>query len=224
MPIRSCTPVPRFETDCYDWNERHHFCQKQARTKHADAIFIGDSITHFWASLHGGPIWERCFGNRNVLNIGFGWDRTPNVLWRLAHGHFDGQTPGLIVLNIGTNNFAVTEAYPGDTPEETADGIEAVIDDLQHRSPASHIVDMAVFPRGEAEFQPKVTALNRILADRLAGRKNVTFLNLTDSFLLPDGTRNGIFFRDGAHLTLEGYEIWVNGLRPYLARYAGIEL
>lgn len=224
MSKRSCTPVPRFEVDSYDWNERNRFCREQALRQHADVVFIGDSITHFWETKHGGPVWEKYFKGKNVMNLGFGWDRTPNVLWRLGHGHFAGQTPKLVVLNIGTNNLAGTEAYPGDLPEEAADGIEAVIDLLLHLSPNSHIISMAVFPRGEAEFQDKVRELNRILEKRLAGRDSVTFLNLTAAFSKADGTRNEDCFRDGAHLTHAGYEVWADALRPYLLHFAGIAI
>jgi len=82
-----------------------------------------------------------------VLNIGFGWDRTPNVLWRLENGHFANQHPKLIMLNIGTNNFSRTANYPGDTPEDVVDGIAAILATLHKYSPETHIVVMAVFPR-----------------------------------------------------------------------------
>ena len=221
---RSCTPVPRFEVDSYDWNERHQFCQERAIREHADVIFIGDSITHFWEDKHGGPVWEKYFKGKSVMNIGYGWDRTPNVLWRLDHGEFANQSPKLLVLNIGTNNFAKTVAYPGDEPEDVADGICAVIAKIHELSPSTHILDMAVFPRIEPSHCDKVPVLNRILKERLAGVDYVTFLDITASFMNPDGTRNNAYFRDGAHLTNEGYEVWADALRPYLKRFADMDI
>ena len=219
----SCTPVPRFEIDSYNWNERWQLCCDQAKAKRADIVFIGDSITHFWDSgaipnSHGGPVWDRYFANRNVLNIGFGWDRTPNVLWRLDHGHFENQKPKFVVLNIGTNNFAQTENYPGDTPEDAADGVTAVIDRLQELSPDSVIVSMAVFPRGDRgnELEEKVFRLNEIMNERLKNRKNVIRLDLTNKFMTPEGKQIQNYFRDGCHLTYEGYEVWAQALLPIL--------
>ncbi|MGA2616040.1 MAG: hypothetical protein ABSF26_00440 [Thermoguttaceae bacterium] len=64
---------------------------------------IGDSITHFWAGVPQGPgqngpqSWKALFSGRRVLNLGFGWDRTQNVLWRLEHAEFDGLHPRCVV-------------------------------------------------------------------------------------------------------------------------------
>lgn len=227
MSKKSCTPCPRFEADCYNWNDRYNLCCEQAKNKAADIIFIGDSITHFWDSKaipnsHGGPVWDKYFSDKNVLNIGFGWDRTANVLWRLEHGHFAGQHPKLVVLNIGTNNFAKTENYPGDTPADVADGITAVLAALHKLSPETHIIVMAVFPRGNSneELQIKVAELNQILGTVLAGRPGITFLNLTDKFMNPDGTQKKALFLDGCHLNHEGYEIWANALLPLIHKFA----
>ncbi len=224
----SCVPYPKFEQDCYDWEERYRLCCEQVKKRRAEILFYGDSITHFWDSAagshsHGGEVWDRLFSTRNVLNLGFGWDRTANVLWRLEHGHFEHQKPKVIVLNIGTNNLAKTENYPGDTPEDAADGILAVIDKLQELSPESRIVSMAVFPRGNRgeELEEKVVRMNSIVTERLRGRRNVLRLDLTDRFLNPDGTQKKELFRDGCHLTPAGYEVWGAALLPILDRYAG---
>ena len=221
MPKTSCTPYPKFERDSYDWDERYRLCCEQAKARRADIVFIGDSITHFWDSAakpvsHGGPVWDRLFSRRNVLNIGFGWDRTPNVLWRLRNGHFVNQKPRAVVLNIGTNNLTKTAHYPGDTSEDAADGILAVIDLLQELSPESRIVSMAVFPRGGRgeELERKVMQMNAIVTERLKGRRNILRLDLTDRFLNPDGSQRKELFRDGCHLTCAGYEIWGEALRP----------
>ena len=226
MAKLSCTPYPKFERDSYDWDERYRLCCEQAKARRADIVFIGDSITHFWDSAaipnsHGGPVWDRLFSRRNVLNIGFGWDRTPNVLWRLEHGHFENQKPKVVVLNIGTNNLTGTANYPGDTPEDTADGILAVIDKLQELSPESLIVSMAVFPRsdGGPELAQKVTRTNTLVTEKLKGRRNVLRLDLRERFLNPDGSQNEALFRGGCHLSYAGYEVWGAALLPIFDRY-----
>jgi len=102
--------TPVLEHDFYDWHERHRAkCLECERNNH-DLVFIGDSITHLFEGDPAVPgrgerVWARYYGQRRALNLGFGWDRTQNVLWRLAHGEFAGQRPRLVVILIGTNNL-----------------------------------------------------------------------------------------------------------------------
>ena len=116
MSPRSCIPCPKIENDAYDWYKRHETRCELAKKNSYDIVFIGDSITHFWADedgvTHGVEVWREYYGRRRVLNLGFGFDRTQNVLWRLEHGELDGQCPKLVVLNIGTNQFSATPNYP----------------------------------------------------------------------------------------------------------------
>ena len=93
-------PVERLEPDSYDWYARHHAELEAQRTVKPRVVLIGDSITHFWggvpnASNHvnGPAAWQRVFGDLPTLNMGFGWDRTQNVLWRLRQGEFEGLAP-----------------------------------------------------------------------------------------------------------------------------------
>ena len=65
---------------------------------------------------NGAESWDALFGNR-ALNLGFGWERTQNVLWRIDHGELDGLNPKLAVIHIGTNNLATTKNYKAGTPE-----------------------------------------------------------------------------------------------------------
>ena len=71
-------------------------------------VVIGNSITHFWGGLPKGPVaqndkaWSDTFG-KNALNMGYGWDRIENVLWRVYHGELDGFKAKQIFVNIGTN-------------------------------------------------------------------------------------------------------------------------
>jgi hypothetical protein len=46
-----------------------------------------------------GEAWQRLFGHTRVLNLGFGWDRTQNVLWRPEHGDFDGLRPKTVIVS-----------------------------------------------------------------------------------------------------------------------------
>ena len=49
-----------------------------------DLLMVGDSITNNFDSI-GAPVWKKYFEPRKAINLGFGGDRTNNVLWRLDH-------------------------------------------------------------------------------------------------------------------------------------------
>ena len=118
-----------------------------------DIVFVGDSITHFFHSSEGAgnieneKVWQKFFGCYKVLNLGYGFDRPQNTLWHLDNGEFAPQKPKIIILNIGTNCFSISERYDGDTPEVAFEGIKAVIERLFELSPESKLILMEIFPR-----------------------------------------------------------------------------
>src|SRR5689334_20037087 len=153
-------PVHRLEQDVYDWYARHHSELDLQKHRQPQVVLIGDSITHFWdgppqsTRVNGPTAWQSVFGGMDVMNMGFGWDRTQNVLWRLRQGEFEGIHPQWVVLAIGTNNFTATDHARANTPEEIVDGIAAIYEEIHHRSPQSRIILMAIFPRGAKPNSP----------------------------------------------------------------------
>ncbi|HEX2750112.1 MAG TPA: GDSL-type esterase/lipase family protein, partial [Verrucomicrobiales bacterium] len=157
----ACLPKSRLEQDFYDWDSRHAGVLAAKERIHPDIVLIGDSITHLWGGEplepkgnRGAQAWQALFGERKVLNAGFGWDRTQNVLWRIGHGELDGVNPKLIVIHIGTNNLAGTGHARANTPAEIAEGIQAVVLQAKAKCPAAKVLLMAVFPRGEKPENP----------------------------------------------------------------------
>ncbi|BCU76578.1 acetylhydrolase [Luteolibacter sp. LG18] len=216
-------PVSKLESDSYDWFKRHEDILKAKEGLDPQVVLIGDSITHFWggqpqspgAKARGPQAWERAFDGKKTLNLGFGWDRTQNVLWRLDHGEFDGLHPERVVINIGTNNFSGTKNARANTPAEVAEGIREVILRVRSKSPSSKIVLMGVFPRDKAADSPRrklIAELNALLKAQWGNVPGVTFLDLGAKFLQPDGTLPVELMSDGTHPTEKGYAIWADGL------------
>ena len=214
-------PVPRLEQDSYDWYARHQAELALAKTLKPSVVMIGDSITHFWAGppaaarIGGAAAWRHAFGDALILNLGFGWDRTQNVLWRLRQGEFDGMAPGWVVINIGTNNLTGSGNARANTPAETVAGIEAIVRAVQVRSPASRIVLMAIFPRGrsiESAYRGPILATNRLLARRFGRALGVTYLDIGASFLTKEGTLPAALMPDETHPSDAGYAIWADAL------------
>lgn len=216
-------PVGKLENDSYDWNARHTAILNLKDRLDPEIVLIGDSITHFWGGEpkstippRGPQSWQAAFGGRRVLNLGFGWDRTQNVLWRLDHGELDGPDPKWVVINIGTNNFSGTGNARANTPEETAAGIGEVILRVRAKTPEAKIILMGVFPRGQNASDPKrpqVEALNKILKETYGTVPGITFLDLHDQFLQPDGAISRELMSDFLHPSDKGYAVWAKALK-----------
>lgn len=228
VPLASMTdintaliPVERLELDSYDWYARHHAVLQLQKQLNPRVVLIGDSITHFWSGLptanhvNGPAAWQRVFGRIPTLNLGFGWDRTQNVLWRLRHGEFEGLRPQWVILNIGTNNLTGTSNARPNTPEETVEGIRAICDEIRKRSPLSRIIVMAIFPRGAQpsdSLRAPIRSANRLLAAHFAGDPQVTYLDIGTRLLAEDESLPAAIMPDGTHPSDAGYQIWAEAL------------
>jgi lysophospholipase L1-like esterase len=201
----------------YVWADRHSAACAAMKQRNPQLIFVGDSITHFWGGeprdyrMVGQKIWDQEFEKYNAVDLGFGWDRTENVLWRLGHGELDGASPKAAVVMIGTNNLQLN------TTDEIARGVTAVCDLIHSKLPKTHILLLAIFPRGAKPdaTREKVSAINAILA-RLDGKNNITFLDIGKTFLEPDGTISKQIMSDYLHPTLKGYDLWAKAMGPTL--------
>ena len=189
------------------------------RSRRPDIVMLGDSITHFWG---GEPVggrrtgveeWDRFFAGRRVVNLGYGWDRTENVLWRLTHGEFDNVTPKVVVVMIGTNNITLN------TPDEIAGGIGAICAEIHRRSPTTRTLLLGIFPRGAAPNEARVAVdeVNRRIA-ALDGRDGVTYLDIGATFLAADGSIAKEIMYDFLHPSAKGYAIWAAAMEPTLKR------
>ncbi len=221
-------PVPKLEDDFYDWYQRHEAKCREAASANHDLIFIGDSITHLfegdpnWKG-RGERIWQRFYGQRRAMNLGYGWDRTQNVLWRLAHGEFAGQTPRLVVLLIGTNNLSATANSASSSPAEIADGIAAICRRIDAASPQSRILVMGVLPRGTPAdpIRARILEINRLLEAFAKSQPSITFLDIGARFLDGSGRIPVLLMDDGTHPTEAGYELWAQSIEPVVCEAMG---
>lgn len=203
----------------YDWAERHAACVALMKERKPEIVMLGDSITHFWG---GEPVsgrrtgtneWNRLFAGRRVVNLGYGWDRTENVLWRLTHGEFDDVEPEVVVVMIGTNNIGLN------SPDEIAAGIEAICNEIHRRSKRTRILLLGIFPRGQKpdSTRVKVAEVNARIS-KLNGQSGVTYLDIGAKFLEPDGSISREIMYDFLHPSAKGYAIWADAMEPTLKR------
>lgn len=214
-------PVPKLEQDFYDWYARHEEKKALARAACYDLIFIGDSITHLFEGhdafkSHGQRVWAEHYGARNALNLGFGWDRTQNVLYRLADGEFEQQTPKLAVLLIGTNNLSTTPNAKANSAAEIVEGIGAITSFIADRSPATHVLVMGLLPRHKPDdpYRRTILEINSLLRARYESADGHSYIDIGDRFI---DTRNEIIMErmpDLTHPSECGYREWADAIEP----------
>ena len=196
--------VPRTQQrDSYNWKERHEQVLALNKEKAPQILLIGNSITHYWAGepaaslARGTDSWEKLFKGKVVRNLGFGWDRIENALWRIYHGELDGYDAEKIILLMGTNNL------DKNTDNEIIDGIRELVRAVRHRQPKAQIYVAGVLPR--AWHESRVAALNELLQVRLHAEE-ATYVDMSSEFLQPDGRIINELFTDGLHPNQEGYQ------------------
>ena len=231
VPV-SATPISRMDTPW--WRARHEAVLNRIRQGHVDLLWIGDSITQDWE--HPGPpewdafapVWQRFYGDRNAVNLGFKGDNTSHLLWRLQHGEVDGIAPRAVVLLIGANDMGLVHW----SAEQCVAGIVACVDELRRRLPGTDILLLGVLPSIRNDYVTRTTIrINRNLADRYGegADPKVTYMDV-GSIFQHGGQVDRSQFLDGSltppdpplHPTAQAQAQFAEAIEPTLARMLGV--
>ncbi len=228
LPNTAILPAPACETDFYNWTERHEAVCQAIREQPVKLVFVGDSITHLWGGTPtpnkqaGDKVWQEYYTPRNAINMGFGWDRTQQALWRIENGEFEGITPEVAVVLIGTNNLTGHNVRENTDPEIVA-GITAVCSTIRKKSPKTRVLLLGVLPRGAEPLgghRMRIRAINTELA-KLDGNAGVTYLDIGPKLLDQDGKFLAGVAPDNLHLSEAGYRLWAEAMEPTLVKLLG---
>jgi lysophospholipase L1-like esterase len=193
----------RRDANTYDWETRHNQVMQYNKIHKPQLVFMGNSITHFWGGepaasiVSGSNSWAKYFGDKNAVNMGFGWDRIENVLWRVQHGELDDISPKQIVLMIGTNNLQFN------TDDEIVQGLRFLVKAIQLKQPKSNILIMGILPRKDME--ERISVLNKQIA-KIPIEINIRFADAGELFLDKNKKITASLFSDGLHPNADGYE------------------
>ena len=190
---------------------KHQANLEVAKQGDANLLFMGDSITDFWRNADGAfagkPVMDKYFGQWKIANFGIAGDTTQGVLYRLKAGEGKGFNPKAVMLMIGTNNTG------RNTAAEIAEGIGAVVLELQNDFPSAKILLLGVFPRGRAGDPVRATIadINRRIS-KLHDGNRVHYLDIGGGFLDAAGNIPADIMSDGLHPGPKGYEIWAKAV------------
>jgi len=203
----------------------HEQLVTKAHAGRIDAYFLGDSITRRWGCTD--PQWAEALGNWrknffgwNAGNFGWGADGIQHMLWRIEHGELEGVNPKVIVILAGTNNIGNQPGGP-EKVEDIALGLQRLLETCRQKAPGARVILTGIFPRNDNRaVLPEIEAVNKRMA-LLCDGKTVHYLNVNDRLADAQGTLFPGMVIDGLHLSVQGYQIWADGLNPLLERILG---
>jgi lysophospholipase L1-like esterase len=204
---------------------------EKARRGGIDLYFLGDSITRRWGTSDPQyremyANWRTNFFGWNAGNFGWGGDTVQNVLWRVRHGELEDVHPRVIVLLAGTNNLGgANAAEQGDAlVEEVTGGIQAILDTIREKAPGATVILTGIFPRNDGRrgttLIPTIRRINLRLA-KMADAKRIRWVDLSERLADPAGKLVEGVTVDGLHLSLKGYQLWADALKPHLRELLG---
>ena len=191
-----------------------------------DVYFVGDSITRRWRATDYPKFlenWNENFFGWNAANYGWGADSIQNILWRMQNGEIEGISPKVIVLLAGTNNIGSTPASDAKA-EDVVKGIKALLDTLRDKAPKATIILMGILPRNDGAKPTALVAsidkINEKIA-KLADGKSIRYVNINDKLADKDGRLLEGMSQDRLHLSVKGYQVWADALKPLLTELLG---
>jgi len=230
--VLAATPIARL--DLVWWRERHQAKLAELRRVRPNLIFLGDSITQDWENAgpepwrNFVPEWQRYYGDRNAVNLGFKGDTTASLLWRIKNGETDGITPKVAVILIGANNLGRLHW----SAEDTVLGIAAIIGELHKRLPMTRVLLLSVLPSERSDWTTQTTLMiNHALTTQYAHDPVVTYVDVTAVFMT-DGRLNRDLYLDPKltppdpplHPSAQGQALMSAAMEPALAGLLGDKL
>ena len=103
------------------------------------------------------PVWQRFYGDRNAVNLGFNGDATSHLLWRIENGEVAGIAPKVAVILIGANNLGRLHW----SAEDTVAGIDAIVTQLRHRLPHTKLLLLGVLPSDRSAWATEIDGLDQ---------------------------------------------------------------
>lgn len=172
-------------------------------------LFVGSSSIRMWTTLAedfpGVPTINRGFGGSWIADSTYFADRI------VVPYH-----PNLIVMYAGDNDIA-----EGRTSQQVIDDFKAFVARVRRDLPHVGIAWLSIKPSvARAAMWPRMRAANGGIAQWALTQKDVTFVDVAVNMLDARGRpRPELFGDDGLHMRKAGYAIWIDALKPVLARH-----
>jgi hypothetical protein len=208
-------PVVQNRDKLYDWQMRHQEILALNKEKPPLNVIMGNSIIHYWGGLPKGPVirgqdsWDQYLEPLGLRNMGFGWDKIENVLWRVKNGELDGFNAEHVVLMIGTNNLA------DNSDQEIIAGLKLLVQTVKEHQSSTKVILSGILPRRKLE--ERIAQLNKAIK-KLARQSHIAFVNAGRLLLNDKGKIEESLFGDGLHPNAAGYQKIAPEISIYLKK------
>ena len=186
-------------------------------------VFLGNSITY--SMRH----WDKKFNVKNIVNRGISGDYSDGILERLDEIIY--YKPLAVFLLTGLNDFFDDNTTrPGRTPEYVAKNILTAAKTIKQGSPETKIFIQTIMPINNRQYldeKPQVNFLwstyypsvnQQINATNKILKENHEFeiIDLHPLYLNNDQSMKRDLSKDGVHLNENGYNIWIDRVKPLI--------
>lgn len=198
----TCVPTPR--PNHPGWMDRFQRATKRMSEQKPAFVILGDSITGAWEA-QGKDAWATHIAPLNACAFGIAGDGVEHLLWRVEHSGLGTDfQPALVAILMGVNNLFNADA------DDIAAGTAKLIALVRHRSPATKVLLLGVFPVGEKPTDPRRQMIRDVNAryEELADERGIFYMDIGPGFLEPDGTIKKETFFDFVHCTPKSYGVY----------------
>ena len=172
-------------------------------------MLYGSSSFRLWKDV------GRRFPEHRIVNHGFGGSQLSDL------NHFFDRlvvpaAPKLLLIYGGDNDIA-----SGKSPRQVLEDFQELVRQAKRKLPGIRIAFLAIKPSpSRAAMLGSQTEANR-LVERFARRqRRVDYLDVASPLMNHEGNPDPAYFiHDRLHLNADGYDRWVEVLRPYLLRH-----
>lgn len=169
-------------------------------------LFVGSSSIRTWKNI------EDYFPGYDIVRRGVGGSHLEDIIYFADRIVFPYK-PRQIVLYEGDNDIK-----DGFTPERFLDDVKTFVRLVELHSPATDMVLLSVKPSPSRHYlYEKYLKANELMKAYAAGKKNVTFVDVTAPLMDENGAyRPDMFYGDSLHTTRKAFREWAKIITPYL--------
>lgn len=177
-------------------------------------IFIGSSSIRHWKTL------AEDMAPLPVANHGFGGSRI------LDSAHYARRlvtqfNPSMVVLYAGDNDVYLRDLFgaKGDTPKKCLADFKSFVQAIRRESLQIQVYFLAIKHSIKRErYWPQMKQANDLIARHCQTDGKLTFIDISQALVSPDGQGNSDYFVDGLHLNKKGYDRWTSIIKPILEK------